>query len=375
MLLIDTTNRAVQSLCSLPKEKRTQPTTNYMQINYATLQNCLDALLADGVVGMPTETVYGLAANACSATAIAHVFQAKSRPTNHPLIVHVASSKMAWSFIDVTQPIPAFVQCLMDAFWPGPLTLILPRQPNVAAAAAGNHPSIGLRCPAHPVALALLDLCVKNGILGLAAPSANQFGRISPTTADHVAQEFSSTNYANLPILNGGACQVGIESTIVDCTRGFPVILRPGVLTQFDLAKTLAPMGIEVLCVDDSNKIAAVAPAPSTSGNLASHYAPRAKLRLMDAMQLQSALMILHADADADAKSNIAIYHRSPLPTALTQHHTTVTMPNDALQAAHELFATLRALDMPHISLIWLEVPPSSAEWVGVADRVKRAAA
>ncbi|MEI8325978.1 MAG: L-threonylcarbamoyladenylate synthase, partial [Betaproteobacteria bacterium] len=191
------------------------------------------ALAAGELVGIPTETVYGLAANADDDAAVARIFFAKGRPSDHPLIVHVASAASVPQF---ASSVPAFAQSLMDAFWPGPLTLILPRRPEAAGAAAGGQDSIGLRCPLHPVAQALLQACAEAGIAGLAAPSANRFGRVSPTTAAHVQDELGQ----ELLILDGGACSVGIESSIVDCTRGQPVLLRPGVLTRAQLEAVTA---------------------------------------------------------------------------------------------------------------------------------------
>ena len=345
---------------------------------------------------MPTETVYGLAADAANEAAVAKIFAAKGRPSEHPLIVHVADAASASRF---AADIPAFAQKLMDAFWPGPLTLILPRRPEVAAAAAGGQNSVGLRCPSHPVALALLKACAERGIHGLAAPSANQFGRVSPTTAQHVQGEFENTVYKDLLILDGGACSVGIESTIVDCSRGVPVLLRPGVLTaaqiEYACGQNLVTnsasnsllkdeqsrqsirrleadfMPLEVTpseILEDAPR-ASIGYAPRASGMLESHYAPKAKLRLMDAKALQTALDIL----DTDAK-NIAVYSRQQMHSAST----TILfrrMPEDAFQAAQQLFATLRELDQPDIKLIWVETPPEDAVWDGVRDRVTRAAA
>jgi L-threonylcarbamoyladenylate synthase len=166
--------------------------------NLASIELAAETIAAGGLVGLPTETVYGLAADAANEAAVANIFAAKGRPSEHPLIVQVAFAA----------DIPAFAQKLMDAFWPGPLTLILPRRPEVATAAAGGQNSVGLRCPSHPVALALLKACAIRGIHGLAAPSANQFGRVSPTTAAHVQGEFAGTPFSDLPILDGGACSV-----------------------------------------------------------------------------------------------------------------------------------------------------------------------
>jgi L-threonylcarbamoyladenylate synthase len=181
--------------------------------------------LRDGqLVGLPTETVYGLAANATDDAAVAKIFLAKGRPADHPLIVHVAGVEQVPLF---ASQVPEFAQKLMQAFWPGPLTLILPRLSGVATASAGGQDSIGLRCPSHPVAQAILQEGLALGVLGVSAPSANRFGRVSPTTAAHVQSELGP----ELLILDGGECAVGIESTIVDCTRGEPVLLRPGQIT------------------------------------------------------------------------------------------------------------------------------------------------
>ena len=271
----------------------------------------------------------------------------------------------------------------MDAFWPGPLTLILPRRPEIAAAAAGGQNSVGLRCPSHPVALALLQACSARGIYGLAAPSANQFGRVSPTTAAHVQGEFENSDYKDLLILNGGACSVGIESTIVDCSRGVPVLLRPGVLTatQIEYAcgrnlllnneqsrQEIRRLETDLIPLESVSK-AELRDTPRASGMLASHYAPKAKLRLMDAKALQTALDILGADA-----KNIAVYSRAQMQSTST-NLIFRRMSDDAAKAAQQLFATLRELDQPDIKLIWVETPPEDAVWDGVRDRVTRAAA
>ena len=348
--------------------------------NPASIAQAADAIAAGGLVGLPTETVYGLAADAANEAAVANIFAAKGRPSEHPLIVHVADSLSASRF---ASQIPEFAQKLMDAFWPGPLTLILPRRPDVAAAAAGGQNSVGLRCPSHPVALALLTSCAERGIHGLAAPSANQFGRVSPTTAQHVQGEFTGTPYADMPILDGGACSVGIESTIIDCSRGAPVLLRPGVLTaaQIEFAcgqnlllnneqfkQEIRRLEVDLLPLEDAPR-ASIGDAPRASGTLESHYAPTAKVRLMDAKALQTALDILGTDA-----KNIAVYSRQQMHCAST----TILfrrMPEDATQAAQQLFATLRELDQPGIKLIWVETPPEEAAWDGVRDRLTRAAA
>jgi len=238
----------------------------------AVLREAAAALAAGQLVALPTETVYGLGARADDDAAVARIFSAKGRPADHPLIVHVADAAGAQHFAGQW---PARAQRLVEAFWPGPLTVIVPRAPGVAKASAGGQDSIGLRCPAHPVAHALLLEAARQGVPGVAAPSANRFGRVSPTTAAHVAGEFEP----GLLVLDGGACPVGIESAIVDCSRGRAVLLRPGVLTRAEIEAALG----EPLVEPDAQ-------TPRASGTLASHYAPRAKVRLMDAAALQAAL-------------------------------------------------------------------------------------
>jgi L-threonylcarbamoyladenylate synthase len=242
----------------------------------AAIEAAVAALQAGHCVGLPTETVYGLAADATHEQGVARIFELKGRPTDHPLIVHVRDAGAAHAF---ARDVPAFARQLMAAHWPGPLTLILPRRMDVAARAAGGHASIGLRCPSHAVAQALLSACTAAGIDGLAAPSANRFGHLSPTRAEHVTAELGS----DLLVLDGGVCPVGIESTIVDCTRAQPVLLRPGMLGLDELSRSA---GVRVR----SREHAALAgAAPRSSGDLAQHYAPRATLRLMSAAELQSA--------------------------------------------------------------------------------------
>ncbi len=309
-----------------------------------------------GLVAMPTETVYGLAADADQPEAVARVFAAKGRPSHHPLIVHVTDAQAVDHY--ATQ-VPAFARALMKAFWPGPLTLILPRQPGVAHNVAGGQDSIGLRCPSHPVAQALLEACRQVGIRGLAAPSANRFGRVSPTTASHVQDEFLGLlDDTGLTLLDGGPCQVGIESTIIDCTRGHPVLLRPGMLPASALEQAA---GMPMKARDDH--------APRASGTLASHYAPKAQVRLMSGPDIQVALDLLGKDA-----RHIAVYSRQPLHTS--SHHIRLErMPAQAGACAQELFAVLRALDTHDTRLIWVESPPEDPAWDGVRDRLQRAAA
>lgn len=356
------------------------------------LDRCAAALRAGALVGLPTETVYGLAADADNPVAVASIFAAKGRPADHPLIVHVAAFDGGMSGVShYAERIPAFARQLMAAFWPGPLTLILPRRAGVAAAAAGGQDSIGVRCPAHPAAQALLGLLRHPGdgvpaVWGLAAPSANRFGKVSPTSAAHVQSELSDRLGAGLLILDGGACAVGIESTIIDCTRGVPVLLRPGGIGRDQIAQAC---GCELVAPETLQ--AQGHQAPRASGTLASHYAPSARVRLLSAAALQQALEQRDRDAamacghpalqasPAQPQPQpplpaVAVYARSPLrlpasPVVWRQ------MPSDAAVAAHELFSVLRELDAQRVSQIWVETPPEDPRWDGVRDRLQRAAA
>ena len=329
----------------------------------ASVETAVRALRSGALLGLPTETVYGLAADADNDAAVAQIFAAKGRPSDHPLIVHVADASAVAHFASA---VPVFAQALVDAFWPGPLTLILPRRPDRARAATGGQDSVGLRCPAHPVAHAVLHACAQDGpalagapVWGVAAPSANRFGRVSPTTAAHVQAELGDA----LLVLDGGPCAVGIESTIVDCTRGVPVLLRPGAITraQIEAACGMRPLSKEEL----------PALTPRASGTLLAHYAPNAKVRLMDARALQAGLDLLGQDA-----AHLAVYARTPLRKTKGAHGVQLRrMPGDAQAAAAELFAVLRELDDQGMRLIWVETPPEAPDWEGVRDRLQRAAA
>ena len=329
----------------------------------ASIAAAARALRSGALLGLPTETVYGLAADADNDAAVAQIFAAKGRPSDHPLIVHVAD---AGAIAHFASAVPVFAQALVDAFWPGPLTLILPRRPDRARAATGGQDSVGLRCPAHPVARAVLQACAQGGsaldgapVRGVAAPSANRFGRVSPTTAAHVQAELGDA----LLVLDGGPCAVGIESTIVDCTRGVPVLLRPGAITR---AQIEAACGLRLLSKEELP-----AHTPRASGTLLAHYAPNAKVRLMDARALQAGLDLLGQDA-----AHLAVYARTPLRKAQGAHGVLLRrMAGSAQAAAAELFAVLRELDDQGVRLIWVETPPESAEWEGVRDRLQRAAA
>ncbi len=317
----------------------------------ATLQRAAAELAAGELVAFPTETVYGLGARADDDAAVGRIFAAKGRPADHPLIVHVGDVDGAKAFAAAW---PESAQRLADAFWPGPLTVIVPRRSGMGTASAAGQTSIGLRCPSHPVARALLAAAAALGVPGVSGPSANRFGRISPTTAAHVHEEFGDA----LTIVDGGECEAGIESAIVDCSRGAPALLRPGVLTREQLEAALGHPLRE-----------AGRDAPRASGTLEAHYAPNAKLRLMPADQMRAALGIL-------AKSSVnpvAVYCRTFTPDRSVRAWR--AMPDDPIAAAHELFSALRELDSSGATLIWVETPPDEPAWEGVRDRLQRASA
>ncbi len=338
--------------------------------------------LADGgLLALPTETVYGLGARADDDAAVARIFAAKGRPADHPLIVHVPNEAAALHFVSAFPPV---AQRLVRAFWPGPLTVIVPRHPDMARAAAGGQDTIGLRCPDHPVARQLLDACAQRDILGVAAPSANRFGRISPTRAAHVVEEFADQGHNPedpdaldaVWVLDGGPCEVGIESTIVDCSRGQPVLLRPGRLTMAQLEEAAGePLLWSKPEAPDPN-------APKASGTLLSHYAPRARVVLMSDAQLADGLDVIEPELTAQhlatpgVAPRVAVYSRS-----LWAHHPRhpgvvhLSMPGDAVTAAHDLFADLREMDSTGVAQIWVEAPPEGPAWDGVRDRLSRAAA
>jgi len=309
-------------------------------------------LRAGGLVAFPTETVYGLGADASNPAAVAKIFAAKGRPQDHPLIVHLGSIELLpqWA-----REIPPAAQKLAAAFWPGPLTLILERARDVPDCVTGGQDTVGLRIPGHPVALELLKAFAgeEDGrrFSGVAAPSANKFGRISPTTAEHVRAELGAAVDC---VLDGGECGVGIESTIVDLSRGRAVLLRPGEITPAQIATVL---GAEVELPD--------AAAPRVSGALDSHYAPRTPLDLVAAADLPARLAALRG-------KKLAVLARAEAPAGL-KDVSWQTAPRAAAGYAHELYASLRRLDALGCAAILVEAPPSAPEWQGVNDRLKRA--
>ncbi len=308
------------------------------------------ALLRAGeLVAFPTETVYGLGADARNPLAIAKIFAAKGRPVDHPLIVHLpdASHLERWA-IDI----PEVARKLAAAFWPGPLTLILKRHPSVPDAVTGGQDTVGLRVPNHPLALQLL----REFDGGVAAPSANRFGHVSPTTAAHVREELGD---AVAMIIDGGACAVGIESTILDLSGGEPRILRPGML---DAAAIGAILGYLPEFGGTQN-------APRVSGSLEAHYAPRTPLRLVAVAELAEA-----ASQALGAGRRVAVLADQPVDLS-DENLAWCPASADPAQFAHDLYARLRELDAMGCDLLLVAAPPVDEAWRAVTDRLRRAAA
>lgn len=304
-------------------------------------------LLKSGqLVAFPTETVYGLGADARNPQAVRQIFKAKGRPADHPLIVHIADAQemTRWA-----KEIPDSAWLLAEQFWPGPLTLILKRADAVLNEVTGGQETVGLRVPDHPVALALLRAFGD----GVAAPSANRFGCISPTTADHVLEELSGEIAG---VVDGGRCDVGIESTILDLSGTLPRILRPGKITVAQLA--------HIIPIDSAPLRAGT---PRVSGSLEAHYAPKTPLAMYPTSRLEAALTTLsHQGCPVTLLSS----QTSHLPV---RHW--LAMPKEAEAYARILYARLREADALDSDIIVLEEPPAGGAWYAIRDRLKRALA
>lgn len=306
-----------------------------------------------GVVAIPTETVYGLAADASNQDAVKRIFAIKGRPADHPLIVHIAdeSQLQHWA-----REVPHAAKLLAQRFWPGPLTLILPRSRHVSDIVTGGQDTVGLRVPGHPVALALLREMGPDA--ALAAPSANRYGRISPTTAQHVQDELGDTVDM---ILDGGACQVGLESTIVSCIGDSVTVLRPGGIPLSAIEQVLQHK-VEVA---DST-----AAKIRVSGNVLSHYAPLTPLELVSGENLWQRASELAAQG-----LRVATLEWSA-PNAVHFAHSGIArthMPSDPVAYGQMLYATLRSLDVAGFDRLLAEAPPGNEAWLAIADRLKRA--
>ena len=327
----------------------------------ADIEAAARLLEAGALVAFPTETVYGLGADAQNPDAVRAIYRAKQRPENHPLIVHLApeADVAYWS-----SEVSAAAGKLIAAFWPGPLTLILPRAAHIPDTVAGGQQSIGLRCPAHPVAQALLR-SFQGGSGGIAAPSANRFGHVSPTTAAHVREEFDGSPLVRC-VLDGGQSMVGIESTILDLTRGRPVLLRPGHVGSLQIA--------EVLGVVPAQPDAA---APRASGTLASHYAPQTPVAIVDDQKLAEVLARLGAGGWRVALMHFmspAHLRNGSVDAAPVKPVAIAALQAEPVAYGHDLYAALRRLDHADADLIIVEALPSSAAWHAVNDRLQRAA-
>lgn len=312
------------------------------------IDEALALLRAGELVAIPTETVYGLAADAANPQAVAKIFTAKGRPNDHPVIVHIAG---AAQIDDWAIEVPEAARKLATAFWPGPLTLILKRQPHVTDAVTGGQNTVGLRAPAHPLTHELL---LRFGG-GLAAPSANKFGHVSPTTAEHVRHEFG----VEVPlVLDGGACTIGVESTIVSLVGEKPLLLRPGGIAR-EAIEALLGQPLEHHQQAATAKIRA-------SGLLDSHYAPRT--RLVTGKLPQLALQVQQQPGQRLALI-LCGGHRAPFAVSHSEN-----IAADPAVYARELYATLRRLDRQGFDLLLLETPPATPEWLAVNDRLMRAA-
>ncbi|HEX7053244.1 MAG TPA: L-threonylcarbamoyladenylate synthase [Burkholderiales bacterium] len=305
------------------------------------VRRAAEILRRGGLVAFPTETVYGLGADASSAAAIERLYRVKGRPAGHPVIVHFASADEAFRW---AREVPEGARLLAERFWPGPLTLILKRSPLAKDFVTGAQDNVGLRVPSHPVAQDLLKTFGK----GIAAPSANRFGRVSPTTARHVREDLGDD--ADL-ILEGGPTEVGIESTIVDFSGGAPVLLRPGHIARSELEEILKSR------IEDRDSA-----SPRHPGGLARHYAPRTPARLVPAHQLDKEI------ARLDGKAAVLAFSR---PDERVDYW--LRMPRAPLAYAQRLYAALRELDEAGCEVILVEAPPDAPEWAAVLDRLRRA--
>lgn len=309
------------------------------------MEEAVTILRSGGLVAIPTETVYGVAADARNTEALKRLYAVKRRPAGHPVIVHITGVDAlgAWA-----RDIPPFAIALAQRFWPGPLTLVLKRAEDVLDAVTGGQDTVGLRVPAHPLALALL----KAFDSGIAAPSANRYGRLSPTTIEHVAADLGADIDA---VVDGGACEVGIESTIVDCSGECPIVLRPGKITAADIE---AATGLTVAAPNHNT--------PRAPGTLAAHYSPRAKVRLLRRTEIIEALTSHKGKRLAALAMEVSVPR---LPATQV-----IVVPAVAASYARSLYSNLRALDATGADVILVETPPDIPAWAGVLDRLRRAA-
>jgi L-threonylcarbamoyladenylate synthase len=299
-------------------------------------------LIAGGLVAFPTETVYGLGADACNAASVARIYSVKARPADHPLIVHVASMD---GLGDWARDVPSYAISLARDFWPGPMTLVVPRSELAGDFVTGGQDTVGVRVPAHPVALGLLEAFERAGGKGVAAPSANRFGNVSPTTAQAVAAELGDYLATGDQILDGGACAVGVESTIIDCTGDTPKILRPGAITVQMIEQST---GLRVVGSVEEPEI-------RVSGSLDSHYAPAATV-VLDQSPVVGQGFIAMADVVA------------------TDGVVRLASPRTHEEFAQVLYAALRAADEQGLATVVVQQPMGDGIAIAIRDRLKRAA-
>lgn len=326
---------------------------NVESVGDDTIIRAADLLCAGKLVAFPTETVYGLGADAENVDAVMQIYAIKGRPEHHPLIVHLAAPEDILFWADnVTEK----AQRLLRRFAPGPITLILPRATHVNTVVTSGQDTIGVRIPAHPAARQLLQAFKKRGGHGIAAPSANRFGHISPTTAQHVADDFGNRIAM---ILDGGEADVGIESTVIALTMARPALLRPGSIPLHELEETLDE---KLFLPSDTaqDKI------PRASGTLPSHYAPDTATCLVDSQNLMQEYARLLTQGKRVATLAYSIVPPCP-------EHMKAVLPADAALYAHRLYAALRALDVTDADVILIEAVPDTTEWFAVCDRLKRA--
>ena len=303
------------------------------------LTSAAQLLKAGGLVALPTETVYGLGADATNKNAVARIYKVKGRPADHPLIVHIHSMQ---SIGDWADEIPSYAIALARDFWPGPMTLVLKRSLLAEDFITGGQPTVGLRVPDHVIALALLSAFEKVGGKGIAAPSANRFGQVSPTTAQAVQEELGDHLDATDLILDGGASQVGVESTIIDCTSSAPRILRPGAIT------------VGMIETSTGLKVSTVVTDIRVSGSLENHYAP-------------SAMVFLNRTPNA-GEGFIAL-SELPTPTGVIR----LASPNSVEEFARVIYSALRSADTQKISSISIIQPKGDGIAIAIRDRLLRA--
>ncbi|MFF9409745.1 L-threonylcarbamoyladenylate synthase [Streptomyces anandii] len=312
------------------------------------IEKAAGVLRAGGLVALPTETVYGLGANAEDPAAVSRIFQAKGRPPNHPLIVHIGGAEQ---LDDWVEEVPASARLLAEHFWPGPLTLVLRRGRRVPLEATGGLETVAVRVPDHPVALALLSAF--GG--GVTAPSANRFGSVSPTTAQHVRTELGD---AVDFVLDGGDCKVGVESTIVDATGGTLSILRPGGVTREDLEAVLG----HPLAVPTTSRV-------RVPGQHPSHYAPRARVVLVEPEEVAA-----EAQLAQERGHQVGVFLPPSLADTPVKAHAVVALPASVAAYARGLYGFLRELDEQGCDLIIASLPAEEGLGLAIANRLRRAA-